>query len=185
MRRRQTYSTAGNGHRGDGCPRLNRGTRGGLPDPASVPARQARCSHSAKVLRLPREPPVSRVSSTNAPSRIEIKRSAVVAIRSSWVTITKVKLVACKSPSSESTSNAEALSGWLVRQLSQPATFTSTQQVAGTPTFAVGLAGSDLRLRAIPMPFVIRNERPLPSVTATGESAAGQVLGQVQLGRVE
>jgi hypothetical protein len=54
-----------------------------------------------------------------------------------------------------------------------------------TPTFAPGLAGSDLRLWAVPMPFVIRNERPLPSVTATGESATGQVLGQVQLGRVE
>jgi hypothetical protein len=54
-----------------------------------------------------------------------------------------------------------------------------------TPTFAAGLAGSDLRLWAVPMPFVIRNERPLPSVTATGESATGQVLGQVQLGRVE
>jgi len=54
-----------------------------------------------------------------------------------------------------------------------------------TPTFAAGLAGSDLRLWAVPMPFVIRNERPLPSVTATGESASGQVIVQVQLGRVE
>lgn len=54
-----------------------------------------------------------------------------------------------------------------------------------TPTFSAGLAGSDLRFWAVPMPFVIRNERPLPSVTATGESAGGQVLGQVQLGRVE
>ena len=34
-------------------------------------------------------PPVSRVSSTNAPSRIEISRSAVAAIRASWVTITQ------------------------------------------------------------------------------------------------
>lgn len=58
-------------------------------------------------------------------------------------------------------------------------------RVVSTPTFAAGLAGSGLRLWAVPMPFVIRNERPLPSVTATGESATGQVLGQVQLGRVE
>jgi hypothetical protein len=58
-------------------------------------------------------------------------------------------------------------------------------RVVSTPTFAAGLAGSDLPLWAVPMPFVIRNERPLPSVTATGESATGQVLGQVQLGRVE
>ena len=58
-------------------------------------------------------------------------------------------------------------------------------RVVSTPTFAAGLSGSDLRLWAVPMPFVIRNERPLPSVTATGESATGQVLGQVQLGRVE
>ena len=36
-------------------------------------------------------PPVSRVSSTNAPSRIEISRSAVAAIRSSWVTTTSVR----------------------------------------------------------------------------------------------
>jgi hypothetical protein len=57
--------------------------------------------------------------------------------------------------------------------------------VVSTPTFAAGLAGSGLRLWAVPMPFVIRNERPLPSVTVTGESATGQVLGQVQLGRVE
>ena len=35
-------------------------------------------------------PPVSRVSSTNAPSRIEIIRSAVAAIRASWVTMTSV-----------------------------------------------------------------------------------------------
>jgi hypothetical protein len=54
-----------------------------------------------------------------------------------------------------------------------------------TPTFPAGLTGSGLRLWAVSMPFVIRNERPLPSVTATGESAAGQVLGRVQLGRVQ
>jgi hypothetical protein len=35
-------------------------------------------------------PPVRRVSSTNAPSRIEISRSTVAAIRSSCVTITSV-----------------------------------------------------------------------------------------------
>ena len=35
-------------------------------------------------------PPVNLVSSTNAPSRIEIIRSAVAAIRASWVTMTSV-----------------------------------------------------------------------------------------------
>ena len=41
-------------------------------------------------------PPVSLVSSTNAPSRIEISRSAVAAIRASWVTMTSVWPASCR-----------------------------------------------------------------------------------------
>ena len=39
---------------------------------------------------MPVVPPLSRVSSTNAPSRMEISRSAVAAMRASWVTMTSV-----------------------------------------------------------------------------------------------
>ena len=51
--------------------------------PASAPSR-------------PVVPPVSLVSSTNAPSRIEISRSAVAAIRASWVTMTSVCPASCR-----------------------------------------------------------------------------------------
>jgi hypothetical protein len=55
-----------------------------------------------------------------------------------------------------------------------------------TSTFAAGWAGSDLRLWDVALPsgtWVKGNG--LPTITATGEDAAGRVLGQVQLGGME
>src|SRR5207342_2788147 len=50
--------------------------------------------------RVPRLPPTRRVSSTKAPSRIEISRSAVAAIRSSCVTMTSVYPVVWRTSNS-------------------------------------------------------------------------------------
>ena len=60
--------------------------------------------------RWPVVPPVSRVSSMNAPSRMEISRSAVAAIRASWVTTTSVCPAACRLSNSRSTSRVASLS---------------------------------------------------------------------------
>ena len=66
----------------------------------------AQPSSPARAPRLPRLPPVSLVSSMNAPSRIEISRSAVAAIRASWVTMTSV------CPADAGCRTAAARPGW-------------------------------------------------------------------------
>ena len=67
-------------------------------------------SSPASAPRSPRVPPVSRVSSMKAPSRIEIIRSAVAAIRESCVTMTSVCPATCRLSNSRSTSSVAALS---------------------------------------------------------------------------
>src|SRR5829696_3023788 len=71
-------------------------------DPAPPEVTQGEAAHEQDAAHRPQSssptrapscpvvPPVNLVSSTNAPSRIEIIRSAVAAIRASWVTMTSV-----------------------------------------------------------------------------------------------
>ena len=70
--------------------RRRRRSRSGEAAHEQDAAHRAQPSSPTSAPSCPVVPPVSRVSSTNAPSRMEIIRSAVAAIRASWVTMTSV-----------------------------------------------------------------------------------------------
>src|SRR4029077_17201620 len=67
-------------------------------------------SSPASAPRLPLVPPVSLVSSAKAPSRMPMSRSAVAAMRESWVTMTRVCPAVCRLSNSRSTSRVDSLS---------------------------------------------------------------------------